>query len=143
MHRERAPEWRSPACVADLERQPLALYPRTRPAFADLVIDMCLSSGFTPTVKVETPDVVSCLAYVALGTAVAVVQESATKTMTDGVVFIPLADAPSVELSCIYLAENRSPTTGLFVRFLDSWAKNPGTGPRVPRSTMRSLAQDV
>jgi DNA-binding transcriptional LysR family regulator len=128
MHRDRAADWRTPACVADLEREPLALYPRTRPAFADLVIHMCLRSGFTPTVKVETPDVVSCLAYVALGTAVAVVQESATKTVTDGLVFIPLADAPSVELSCIYLAEDRSPTLDLFVSYLEGWAEKPVAG---------------
>lgn len=128
MHETRLADWRNPAHVADLEHQPLAIYPRTRPAFGDRVIDMCLRSGFTPTVSVETVDVVSCLAYVALGTTVAVVQESATKAGTDGVVFIPLLDAPSVELSCIYLAENRSPTLSLFVKHLDAWASRHASG---------------
>jgi DNA-binding transcriptional LysR family regulator len=122
MHMKRAAEWPNPASVADLKNQPLAIYPRTRPAFGDRVIDMCLRSGFTPVVSVETLDVVSCLAHVALGTTVAVVQESATKSATDGVVFIPLTDAPSIELSCIYLAENRPPTVDLFVDHLDAWA---------------------
>jgi DNA-binding transcriptional LysR family regulator len=120
MHEKRVAEWPNPAHVLDLKNQPLAIYPRTRPAFADVVIDMCLRAGFTPAIRVETPDVVSCLAYVALGTTVAVVQESATKSLTDGVAFIPLADAPSIELSCIYLAENRPPTVDLFVKYLDA-----------------------
>src|SRR5882757_6491692 len=121
VHEKLAAEWPDSAHVSDLENQPLAVHPRARPAFADVVIDLCLRSGFTPTIRVEAPDVVSCLAHVALGTAVAVVQESATKTLTDGVVFIPLLDAPSVELSCIYLAENRSPTVSLFIEHLESW----------------------
>jgi DNA-binding transcriptional LysR family regulator len=128
MHEKRAADWPETASVPDLRNQPLVIYPRTRPAFGDLVIDMCLRSGFTPTVRVETLDVVSCLAYVALGTAVAVVQESATKSVTDGVVFIPLVDAPSVELSCIYLAENRLPTVNLFVHHLDAWAASHSNG---------------
>jgi LysR family transcriptional regulator, benzoate and cis,cis-muconate-responsive activator of ben and cat genes len=121
MHETRLADWRDPARVADLEHQPLAIYPKTRPAFGDRVIDMCLRSGFTPTISVETVDDVSCLAYVALGTTVAVVRESATKAGTDGVVFIPLIDAPSVELHCIYLAENRSPTLNLFIKHIEAW----------------------
>src|SRR5205814_1745559 len=39
MHEQRAAEWPSPAHVADLENQPLVVYPRTRPAFGDVVID--------------------------------------------------------------------------------------------------------
>jgi DNA-binding transcriptional LysR family regulator len=119
IYEERAAEWPNPARVADLENQPLVIYPRTRPAFADLVIDMCLRSGFTPTISSEASDVVSGLAQVALGKVIAVVQESATKALTDGVVFIPLLDAPSVELSCIYGAENRSPIVNLFIAHLD------------------------
>ena len=143
MHEQRADEWPDPVHVADLENQPLVIYPRTRPAFGDMVIDMCLRSGFTPTIKVETLDVISCLAYVALGTAVAVVQESATNAVTDGVVFLPVADAPSVELNCICLADNRSPTLTLFVKHLDAWAANPSTehpedAPASPPSSTQS-----
>jgi DNA-binding transcriptional LysR family regulator len=123
MHRRRAVGWSSPAKVADLAHQPMAVYPTTRPAFADLVIDMCLREGFSPTVSVEALDVVSCLAYVALDVAIAVVPESATKAHTDSVTFIPLLDAPSVDLSCVYLAANQSPTLALFVDYLNGYCQ--------------------
>jgi DNA-binding transcriptional LysR family regulator len=122
VHEKRARDWPSPLTVADLADESFVLYPSTRPAFADLVIGMCLREGFSPNIDVEAADVVSCLAYVALGTAVAVVPESATRAMTDGVTFMKLLDAPSEELSCVYLAEKRAPTLALFVEHLDASA---------------------
>jgi len=119
MHRSRAMDWPSPASVAELRNQPLIVYPATRPEFADEVIDMCLRAGFSPRVAIEAEDEVSCLAYLALGTAIAVVPESATKTRTDDVVFLPVVDASPVSLSCIYRAERWSPTLDLFIDFLD------------------------
>lgn len=120
MHERHLPAWRSPAKVADLAGQALIVYPSTRTAFADVVIDMCLREGFTPSVRAEAEDVVSCLAYVAVGTGIAVVPESATKSRNDGVAFIPLIDGPAAELNCVYLAANPSPTLALFIDHLSS-----------------------
>jgi LysR family transcriptional regulator, benzoate and cis,cis-muconate-responsive activator of ben and cat genes len=122
MLRTRSLDWRSPARVVDLRDQPLIVYPATRPEFADEVIDMCMRAGFTPRVAIEAEDVVSCLAYVALGTAIAVVPESATKTVPDGVVFIPLSDAAPAPLYCVHLQDSPSPTLRLFIDYLDSLA---------------------
>jgi LysR family transcriptional regulator, benzoate and cis,cis-muconate-responsive activator of ben and cat genes len=119
MHHTRSLDWAAPAAIADLRDVPLIVYPATRPEFADEVIDMCLRAGFSPRVAIEAEDEVSCLAYVALGTAVAVVPESATKTRPDGVTFIPLRDAPPAPLYCVYLAANTAPTLRLFVDYLD------------------------
>lgn len=116
---EAAPAWRAPVRTADLRARPLAVYPRDRPEFADEVVHMCLNSGFTPTIAVEALDVVSCLAHVGIGTAVAVVPESATKTRTEDVAFLPIVDAAPVSLSCLYRADDWSPTLSLFLSYLD------------------------
>jgi DNA-binding transcriptional LysR family regulator len=120
MHSSRTQNWRGPMAVADLRDQPLIVYPTARPEFADEVIDMCLRTGFTPRVAIEAEDVIACLAYVALGTAIAVVPESATKARPDGVVFIPLADAPLAPLYCVHLRDNPAPTLSLFMDYLDA-----------------------
>jgi LysR family transcriptional regulator, benzoate and cis,cis-muconate-responsive activator of ben and cat genes len=120
IHERRLPDWRSPAKVADLADQPLIVYPATRASFADVVIDMCLREGFTPSIRIEAEDVISCLAYVAVGIGIAVVPQSATKSCTDGVTFIPLIGGSSAELNCVLLAANSSPTLALFVEHLSS-----------------------
>jgi len=104
MLRTRSLDWRSPAAVVDLPRPTAAsVYPATRPEFADEVIDMCMHAGFTPRVAVEAEDVVSCLAYVALGTAIAVVPESATKTVPDVSCSSRSATPPPAPLYCAHL----------------------------------------
>jgi len=119
LHHARTLEWGRHATVANLKDQPQILFPAARPEFADEVIDMCLRAGVTPRVAIEAEDVISCLAYVALGTAIAVVPESATKIRYDEVVFIPLRDAPPAPLYCVYLESAPAPTLRLFVDFLN------------------------
>lgn len=111
-----------PAVVADLRDRPLAVYPATRPGFADDVMRMCRDAGFSPVIAVEADDGVACLAYVAVGDAIAVVPASATKRRPHGVTFIPLADAPPAKLDCIWLASNPSPALALLTRFLSERA---------------------
>jgi LysR family transcriptional regulator, benzoate and cis,cis-muconate-responsive activator of ben and cat genes len=108
-----------PVTVADLRDRPLVVYPASRPGFADDVIRMCRGAGFLPVIAVEADDVVACLAYVAIGEAMAVVPSSATKTRPHGVTFVPLADAPPATLECISLATNAAPALALFTSFLD------------------------
>lgn len=105
--------------VADLRSRPLALYPTTRPEFADEVVHMCMAAGFAPNVAAQGHDVVSTLALVSIGNVSAVVPRSATKTRTDDVVFIPIADAPLTTLSCLYLEHEQTPSLRLLVRLLD------------------------
>jgi DNA-binding transcriptional LysR family regulator len=119
LHHTRAMDWCSPASLSDLRDQPLIVYPTTRPEFADEVIDMCVQAGFSPQVAIEAENDVACVAYLALGTAIAVVPESATKIRPDGVTFIPLRDAPPATLYCAYLPANTAPTLRLFIDYLD------------------------
>jgi len=108
-----------PVTVADLQDRPLVVYPASRPGFADDVIRMCRSAGFSPVIAVEADDVVACLAYVAIGEAMAVVPSSATRTRPHGVTFVPMGGAPPATLECISLAANAAPALALFTSFLD------------------------
>lgn len=117
--KDHALSWGTPATVADLQDRPLVVYPSTRPEFADEIIDMCLQAGFSPRVAIEAKDGVSCLAYVAVGAAIAVVPESATRRRPYGVSFIPLSDAPPTPLYCVYSNSNAAPTLRLFIDYID------------------------
>ncbi|GAW47958.1 ClcR [Nocardioides sp. PD653] len=120
-----AMNWPDQVDVDSLANQPLILFPQDRSEFADHIVHMCLSAGFPPTVAVEAFDVVSALAYVAIGMGVAVVPRSATKTRSGDIAFIPLIGAPTIALSCAYLSEGRTPATDLFLQFLD--VRNSGS----------------
>jgi DNA-binding transcriptional LysR family regulator len=116
---------RTALTVADLQGEPLIVYPTTRPGLADRVVDLCLQAGFSPTVSVEAEDVIACLAYVAIGVGTAVVPESATNTRPRGVTFVRLNDVEPSGLDCVYLAEDQTPAIRLFARFLDERATAP------------------
>jgi DNA-binding transcriptional LysR family regulator len=111
---------RADTSLADLEGRPLVLYPRSRPGFADSVVDMCVQAGFAPTVAVEAEDIIACLAYVSIGAGVAVVPQSATHVRPDDVYFLPMRDAVPARVSCVYLAANSSPVLARFIGFLDA-----------------------
>lgn len=109
---------RASLTVDDLRGYPLVVYPRERPGFADEIIDLCIRSGFAPTVAVEAEDVIACLAHVAVGAAIAVVPRSATSIRPRNVDYVPLRDAKPTSLSCVYLTEHTSPGLRLFDTFL-------------------------
>jgi DNA-binding transcriptional LysR family regulator len=75
-------------------------------------------------VAIEAEDIVACLAYVALSTAIAVVPESATKVGPDDVEFIPLGDAPLAPLYCVHLRDNSALPLRLFIDYLDARAQS-------------------
>jgi DNA-binding transcriptional LysR family regulator len=110
---------RGPMTIADLRGQPLVLYPTTRPGFADEVVAMCLDAGFPPMAAVHADDEIACLAYVAVGSAMAVVPESATKTLYRGVTYVPLVDAAPADLNCVYLSKPSTAVMQRFAAFLD------------------------
>lgn len=104
---------------SDLKGLPLVVYPGQRGGFVDELFRRCRDAGFAPTVAAEAEDVVATLAYVALGSAIGVVPESATSVHARGVTFKRLREMNPAEVICMYLAEDRSPTLELFVSFLD------------------------
>jgi LysR family transcriptional regulator, benzoate and cis,cis-muconate-responsive activator of ben and cat genes len=107
--------------VRDLSGQPLVLFPRERPSFADEVVRLCAGADISPRVHTEAEDAVTALAHVAIGAAVAVVPESATGIALPGVTFVPLVDAPTQYLSCIYRPSDVPPVLDRLLAFLDTW----------------------
>lgn len=104
---------------ADLRGLPLVVYPGERGGFVDELFRRCRQAGFAPSVAAEAEDVVATLAYVALGTAIGVVPDSATTVHARGVTFTRLSGMSPVEVTCIYVAEDRPRTLELFVSFLE------------------------
>jgi DNA-binding transcriptional LysR family regulator len=130
-----------PVTVEDLRDRPLVVYPASRPGFADDVIRLCRHAGFPPVIAVEADDMIACLAYVAVGDALAVVPASATRTGPHGVTFAPLTGAPPVKLDCITLADHPAPALALFTRFLDErvisgWRLSDATVSRTPENSI-------
>lgn len=107
--------------VRDLVAEPLVLFPRARPSFADQVLQLCAATGFQPRIHSEVEDAVTGLANVAVGSAVAVVPASATNITLPGVGFVPLAGAPPESLSCIHRRDDSTPVLSRLLEFLRSW----------------------
>ena len=105
---------------ADLKGFPLVVYPGERGGFVDELFRRCRQAGFAPQVAAEAEDVVATLAYVALGSAIGVVPESATSVHAIGVTFRRLSEMSPAEVTCIYVAEDRPRTLELFVSFLEN-----------------------
>lgn len=120
--------WPAKIDVGMLAGAPLVLFPQDRPEFADEVMHMCLDAGFSPAISVEAFDVVSALAYVAIGKGVAIVPRSATKTRAEDVAFVPIRGDHTTTLSCAYLSTGRTPATEVFLRFLDLREARQGDG---------------
>lgn len=104
----------------DLRGLPLVTYPDRQGGFMEELFRKCREAGFAPVVVAEADDIVGTLAYVAVGTAMGVVPESATAVHAHGVTFRKLHTMTRVEVVCSYTAKNRSPTLELFIRFLDT-----------------------
>jgi DNA-binding transcriptional LysR family regulator len=137
----RVQEWHAPVGVSDLAAESFVLYPTSRPAFSDRVVGLCLGAGFAPHISVEATDVVSCLAYVALGSAIAIVPRSATRALIHGVAFLELREAAAETLTCVYSTELRPPSLSLFITHLDATMHRrcgPDASPAAPRCVVSS-----
>ena len=103
----------------DMRGYPLVVYPLRRGGFIDELFARCRRAGFVPTVTAEADDMVPALAYVALGSAVAVVPESGTHVRPRGVEFIPLNGMNRATVTCVFPDSGRTATLELFVAFLE------------------------
>lgn len=102
--------------AVDLRDEDIALFPAApRPSFADEVTHLCARAGFSVRAAREAEDVVTALAYVAVGRLCTVVPGSATKIALPGVGFVPLVDAPRETLSCLYRADDVPPLVEAFL----------------------------
>ncbi|GAB3628334.1 LysR family transcriptional regulator [Pandoraea terrae] len=107
----------------ELKNHPMILFPSgMRPNFIDRVMDLCRREGFLPKVSQEVGDAVTGVALVASGFGICLVPESATTLRFPGVVYRPFKNAPqaTVDLSCIYRRDDRSPLLMAFLEVVKS-----------------------
>ncbi|NYT23128.1 LysR family transcriptional regulator [Alcaligenaceae bacterium] len=91
--------------LQDMQGEPFIFYPRKVGAsIHDAVIHACESSGFTPELRIEVPQMTSVVTFVAAGMGVSLVPYTMQQLRAEGVVYVPLADArvPEAHLAVAY-----------------------------------------
>lgn len=91
--------------LRDLAGTPLVVFDSIEaPGFRELILHVCHTLGYTPTVMQDGQQMTTMLCLVASGLGVALVPQSARRLALDGIVFRPvLEEAPLVELYAIWL----------------------------------------
>ncbi|MEZ5840558.1 MAG: LysR family transcriptional regulator [Hyphomicrobiales bacterium] len=120
---------RSEIALADLKDQPFVLFPNVaRPNFIDFVTNQCQAQGFTPHVTQEVGDSVTGVALVASGFGVCIVPESVKAFKAANTRFLPLKESPPtmLDVSCLYLLDDRSPVLREFLTILDQFRADLG-----------------
>lgn len=89
-----------PLELGRLADEPFVVYPSTRGSVLhDAVLAACQSTGFQPREAAQVAQTSTMLVFVAAGIGVAVLPESASSLRLEGVSFLPIIEAPSVELA--------------------------------------------
>lgn len=97
--------------LAELSGTPLVIFDRDEaPGFRDLMLHVCRSAGYMPTITQDAPQMTTMLCLVAAGLGCALVPASARRMSIEGVCFRPLLDdSPAIELYAAWLPEKRAP----------------------------------
>jgi DNA-binding transcriptional LysR family regulator len=106
-----------------LRDQTFIIYPRRpRPSFADHILEVCRSAGFTPADLIEAQDYQTAISLVSVGVGVALVPASVSEASRPGVFFRRYdGPNPGTALSIHARIDNRSPHV---MNFFDLVRKN-------------------
>jgi DNA-binding transcriptional LysR family regulator len=102
--------------IGDLSGHPFVLYPRhPRPSFADTILQICRTEGFSPNIAQETMEIQTALSLISVGAGVTLVPEATCEAQLRGVAYRPiLGDVPLTQLSLAYRRDNRSAVLAAF-----------------------------
>lgn len=110
--------------LGELKQENFILFPTVgRPGFIEKARGICHDLGFVPKVAQEVGDVMTGMALVAAGFGVCLAPRNATAIQIPNVLFKSLTDLPDsskVDLSCIYMIDDKSP---ILARFLETVRK--------------------
>lgn len=97
--------------LQELAGEPFILFPKQPESnYADYIIRLCASAGFTPRIVQKTGEVQTAVSLVDAGIGVAIVPASVQNLRREGVVYRPFTDpAPTIELSMGYRESDSSP----------------------------------
>lgn len=107
--------------IDDLVNEPIVVYPRARPSFADHVVQLFEEEGLSINIVAEAEDVVNALVYVAIGRAIAFVPHAGTHAALPDVRFLPVKGARGLHVHCVHLEDDRIPALESFLGFTDAW----------------------
>lgn len=101
--------------LAELSGEAFVSFPRARgPSFFDLLMRLCHEAGFTPDIVQEAPQL-DMVSLVAAGYGVAIVPESVRHVRRDGLVYVPLVEAPTTTLLVAWRPDDTSPVVRDFL----------------------------
>lgn len=127
---------RSTLTIADLEDQPMIVYPNVpMRGLAQEVADAFRIEGARLVVEQEVEDVLTAVALVATGFGLAVTTLSATNLRLPGVAFRPLRSAhlKDLELSCLWRDGDASPILAAFLDVLRAFEHDDRAVPNPAR----------
>ena len=95
--------------LADLADEPFVVYGTPGSVVDSIVAKACLDAGFLPRRAEESADTPILLTHVASGAGVAVLPESVSALVADGVRYRPLTDDIEVEVALAWRTDDPSP----------------------------------
>ncbi|WJV55605.1 LysR family transcriptional regulator [Prodigiosinella aquatilis] len=105
--------------LSDLADDSFITFPREiGPVLYDSIIRACQDAGFSPRLKMESPQISSSINLVAAGFGVAVIPESLKSIHSDGVTYHGLSQPLTTALGLIYREQEKSAVIRNFVRMM-------------------------
>jgi DNA-binding transcriptional LysR family regulator len=103
--------------MADLEGEPLVLFPRrTAPRLYDSIIELCMRTGFSPTIVMDAHPAQSIVALAASGVGIGFVASPQDSFHRDGVIYRQLVGAqPALDIGIAFGAAERHPALDDFL----------------------------
>jgi DNA-binding transcriptional LysR family regulator len=108
------------------------------PSLRATIVDHCAQGGFAPDVRFEVQLQQTVLSLVDEGVGIALVPESMRKAQLAGVVFRPLADAPTISQMLVWSPLNRNPCLARFLEI--AWKRRTERNEEENRAPAHSSA---
>jgi len=105
--------------LAQLADEPFVIHPSGhRSSIHAQVLDACAGAGFTPSSLLEVGETATLVVFVAAGLGVALVPEPVRSLGLDGVSYVALTGAPTVDLALATRADEASPAVQQVARIV-------------------------
>ena len=98
--------------LAELAGEPFVMHPSgERSSIHGRVVEACRAAGFTPRAVTEVGETATLAVFVAAGIGAALVPEPVRSLGVEGVAYVPLVAAPTIDLALAVRAGEQSPAT--------------------------------
>lgn len=109
--------------LVELARESFVMHPSgTRSSMHEQVLRACADAGFEPVRVTEVGETATMVVFVAAGLGVALVPEPVRSLGLDGVAYVELTAAPTVELALAYRLDDMSPVASRVAAIVEAAA---------------------